>query len=76
MVTVVTITGVSLTQISAVTFDGVNTSFKVESDTEVTADVPSGTKTGKIAITTAGRACHKLGDVYGQAVKLLYSCGN
>lgn len=52
--TSVTITGVSLTQTSEVTFDGVKASFKVDSDTEVTADVPEGAKTGKIAITTAG----------------------
>ena len=52
--TSVTITGVSLTQTSEVTFDGVKASFKKESDTEVTADVPDGAKTGKIAITTAG----------------------
>lgn len=53
--TVVTITGVSLTQTSKVTFGGVAaTSFTVNSDTQVTATVPTGAKTGKIVITTPG----------------------
>jgi len=30
------------------------TNFTVNSDTQVTADVPTGAKTGKIAVTTAG----------------------
>jgi uncharacterized repeat protein (TIGR03803 family) len=52
---VVTITGVSLTQTTAVTFGGVKaTSFTVVSDTQVTATVPTGAKTGKIGITTPG----------------------
>jgi uncharacterized repeat protein (TIGR03803 family) len=51
----VTIKGVSLSQTTAVTFGGVKaTSFTVNSDTQVTATVPSGAKTGKIGITTAG----------------------
>jgi len=53
--TVVTITGVSLTQATKVTFGGVAaTSFTVNSDTQVSATVPSGAKTGKIVITTKG----------------------
>ncbi|HEY6371836.1 MAG TPA: choice-of-anchor tandem repeat GloVer-containing protein [Candidatus Sulfotelmatobacter sp.] len=53
--TVVTITGVSLTQTSKVTFGGVAaTSFTVNSDTKVTATVPTSAKTGKIVITTLG----------------------
>lgn len=53
--TVVTITGVSLKQTTTVTFGGVRaTSFTVQSDTQVTATVPIGAKTGNIAITTAG----------------------
>jgi uncharacterized repeat protein (TIGR03803 family) len=53
--TVVTITGVSLTQTTKVTFGGViATSFKANSDTKVTATVPTGAQTGKIAITTPG----------------------
>jgi hypothetical protein len=55
--TAVTITGVSLTQTSKLTFGGVKaTTFVVNSDTQVTADVPAGAKTGKIAITTPGGA--------------------
>lgn len=51
----VTITGVSLTQTSKVTFGGVAAkTFTVNSDTQVTATVPSGAKTGKIVITTSG----------------------
>ena len=53
--TQVKITGVSLTQASKVTFGGVAaTQFTVDSDTQVTATVPTGAKTGKIAITTKG----------------------
>jgi uncharacterized repeat protein (TIGR03803 family) len=51
----VTITGVSLTQTSKVTFGGVAaSSFTVNSDTQVTATVPTGAVTGRIVITTAG----------------------
>jgi uncharacterized repeat protein (TIGR03803 family) len=51
----VTITGNSLTKTTKVTFEGVNaTSFTVNSDTQVTATVPNGAKTGKIGITTSG----------------------
>jgi uncharacterized repeat protein (TIGR03803 family) len=53
--TQVTITGVSLTQTTQVTFGGVvATSFVVNSDSQVTATVPAGAQTGKIGITTAG----------------------
>jgi uncharacterized repeat protein (TIGR03803 family) len=53
--TQVTITGVSLSQATAVKFGGVKaTSFTVNSDTKVTATVPSGAITGKISITTPG----------------------
>jgi uncharacterized repeat protein (TIGR03803 family) len=53
--TVVTITGVSLTQTTKVTFGGVAAaSVTVNSDTQVTATVPTGAKTGKIVITTHG----------------------
>ena len=53
--TSVTITGVSLTQTSLVTFGGVKAStVTVNSDTQVTAAVPTGAKTGKIAVTTPG----------------------
>ena len=53
--TVVTITGVSLSQTTKVTFGGVSaTTFTVNSDTKVTATVPAGAKTGKIIATTRG----------------------
>jgi uncharacterized repeat protein (TIGR03803 family) len=53
--TVVTITGVGLMQTSAVAFGGVEaTAHTVESDTQIKATVPTGAKTGKIAITTPG----------------------
>ncbi len=53
--TPVAITGVSLTQTTKVTFGAVKaTTVVVNSDTQVTATVPSGAKTGKIAITTPG----------------------
>jgi uncharacterized protein (TIGR03437 family) len=44
-----------LTQTTKVTFGGMKaTSFTVNSDTQVTAEVPTGAKTGKIAVTTLG----------------------
>jgi uncharacterized repeat protein (TIGR03803 family) len=53
--TTVTITGVSLTQTSKVTFGAVKaTVFSVISDTQVTAAVPTGAVTGKIGVTTPG----------------------
>jgi len=51
----VTINGVGLMHSTQVTFGGVKaTTFTVDSDTQVTADVPTGAKTGKIGITTKG----------------------
>ncbi|MCU1296200.1 MAG: hypothetical protein JWO91_478 [Acidobacteriaceae bacterium] len=50
----VTITGVSMTQTTKVTIGGKAASFTVNSDTQVTATVPAGAKTGKITITTPG----------------------
>ncbi len=53
--TSVTITGMELTQTSKVTFGGVKaTTVTVNSDSQVTADVPTGATTGKIAATTKG----------------------
>lgn len=53
----VTLTGVSLTQTSAVTIGGKAATFKVVSDTQVTAIVPPAAKTGvSISLTTAGGA--------------------
>lgn len=53
--TAVTITGTGLTGATAVTFGGVKaTTFSLKSATEVTADVPTGAKTGAIAVTTPG----------------------
>jgi uncharacterized repeat protein (TIGR03803 family) len=51
--TPVVITGTTFTGTTKVTFGGVPaTTFNVDSDTQVTADVPTGAVTGKIAITT------------------------
>lgn len=53
--TLVTITGVSLSQTTKVTIGGKAASFTVLSDTQVTATVPAGAKTGqKITVTTRG----------------------
>jgi uncharacterized repeat protein (TIGR03803 family) len=53
--TPVVITGTGLTQTTIVKFGGVKaTSFMVNSDTQVTADVPTAAKTGKIVVTTHG----------------------
>jgi uncharacterized repeat protein (TIGR03803 family) len=51
--TVVTINGTGLTRASKVAFGSVKaTTFTVNSDSQVTATVPTGAKNGKIAITT------------------------
>jgi uncharacterized repeat protein (TIGR03803 family) len=53
--TSVTISGISLTQTTKVTFGGVAaSSVIVNSDTQLTATVPSGAKSGKITVTTRG----------------------
>jgi hypothetical protein len=53
----VQINGVSLTQTTAVSFNGVAASaFTVDSDKKVTVTVPSGATTGTISIATAGGA--------------------
>jgi uncharacterized repeat protein (TIGR03803 family) len=53
--TQVTITGTGLTGATKVTFGGVKaTSYTVNSGTQITAAVPTGAKTGKIGVTTAG----------------------
>ncbi len=51
----VTITGTGLTQTVEVYFDGVKaTEFKIISDTEVTATVPTDAKTGPVSIEAKG----------------------
>lgn len=50
--TVVTITGANFTGATSVTFNGVAASFTVNSPTQITATVPSGAATGRIAVTT------------------------
>lgn len=53
--TSVVITGTGLSQTNQVTFNGTTaTVFTINSDTQVTATVPTGATTGKIAITTTG----------------------
>jgi len=53
--TPVVITGMSLTQTTSVSFGGVKaTAFTVNSDTQVTATVPTGAQTGKVMVTTKG----------------------
>jgi len=53
--TPVTIIGTSFTGAKKVTFGGVKaTTFTVDLDTQITATVPTGAKTGKIQVTTPG----------------------
>jgi hypothetical protein len=67
----VTITGVSLTQTSAVSFDGVAAEFIVYSDLEVTATVPLGAITGSIAITTTGGSAASKAHFHGDRMTAL-----
>jgi uncharacterized protein (TIGR03437 family) len=50
----VTITGTGLTQATKVTFNGTSATFTANSDTQITAKVPTGAATGKILVTTKG----------------------
>ncbi|MFY9558718.1 MAG: choice-of-anchor tandem repeat GloVer-containing protein [Terriglobales bacterium] len=58
--TQVTITGSGFTGASKVTFGGVKaTTYTVDSGTQITAIVPTGAVTGKIAVTTTGGTASK-----------------
>jgi len=58
--TQVTITGSGFTGASKVTFGGVKaTTYTVDSGTQITAIVPAGAVTGKIAVTTTGGTASK-----------------
>src|SRR5205085_981478 len=52
--TSVKIAGISFTGTTAVKFNGVTATFTVNSDTQVTAKVPTTATTGPIGVTTAG----------------------
>jgi uncharacterized protein (TIGR03437 family) len=52
--TSVTITGTGLEQTTRVTIDKIAATFTVDSDSQITATVPAGAGTGKIAVTTKG----------------------
>ncbi len=52
--TSVDIQGTNFSGASAVTFNGATASFKVDSDSEIHATVPSGATSGPMSVTTAG----------------------
>jgi hypothetical protein len=58
----VTITGTNLINTTAVRFNGVSATFSVDSDTQLTATVPSGTATGPISVTTPAGGAGSLTD--------------
>jgi hypothetical protein len=49
----VTVTGTNFTGATAVSFNGMSSSFTVNSATQISATVPNGATTGKISVTTA-----------------------
>ncbi len=57
----VTLTGSGLTSTTTVSFSGRAATFKVVSDTQVTATVPAGAVSGPITVTTAGGAATSTG---------------
>jgi uncharacterized repeat protein (TIGR03803 family) len=57
--TVVTLTGTGFTGATQVSFGGVKATFTVNSGTQITATVPTGAKTGTIAVTTVGGTAAK-----------------
>lgn len=52
----VIITGTNFTLATAVTFNGVNAAFAVNSNTQITATVPAGATSGLISVTAGGTA--------------------
>jgi uncharacterized repeat protein (TIGR03803 family) len=59
----VLIDGVSLTQTSKVTFDGIaTTKFTIDSDSQITVTVPTGAQSGRIGITTTGAPVYSVAD--------------
>jgi hypothetical protein len=54
--TSVTISGSNLTGATAVTFNGAAANYSVDSDTQITATVPTGATSGPIGVTTPGGA--------------------
>jgi hypothetical protein len=50
----VTITGTAFTGVAALKFNGVSSTFHVDSSTQITATVPANATTGPISVTTAG----------------------
>jgi len=48
------------------------TTFTANSDTQVTATVPTGAVTGKIGITTLGRHSDQFRNLYGNAVRRIW----
>jgi hypothetical protein len=61
--TTVTITGSALTGASAVSFNGTPASaYTVDSDTQLSADVPAGASSGPLSVTTPGGSASSTGD--------------
>lgn len=59
--TTVTINGTNFTDATVVTFNGVSAAFAINSDTKITATVPTGATTGKIRVTTLGGSATSAG---------------
>lgn len=71
--TSVTLTGTGFTDVTAVTFGGVPSSYTVNSATKITAIAPPGSGSVQIVVTTTGGTSNGIGFVYTIATPVITS---